>query len=176
MRSTTRALFVFSLALTVYSSATLKCDAEEITGKITSVNENQIVVVHESEFAPKLNDKVDIFVVIPGVGEAEVGKAKVTGVEDQTVTAEITDATGDVVIGQQVRIHSLTPGSRSTSPETHVQPSTGGDSQTSAEPSQPAAVSAGSGSWLGARVTDVDKRNAITSGLHRNRQAKTKQH
>jgi carboxyl-terminal processing protease len=113
--------------------------AEEIQGKVDSVLRDEFSVVIESEFEPVAGDKAVVYVVLPGVGAAQIGTARVVSVENGVVYAKTEQATGKISAGQSVRIDSPQPRRRarpeSAPPEgPSPSPSTTGTSRPVEEP------------------------------------------
>ncbi|MCA9120039.1 MAG: PDZ domain-containing protein [Planctomycetaceae bacterium] len=86
--------------------------AEEIKGTVATVDGKKLIVSSDSEYLPAVGDRMTISVEIPGVGPAEVGVAKVTGVDNQRIEAEIQQASGRVAVGHEVTITSNSPRKR----------------------------------------------------------------
>ncbi|MBL7040599.1 MAG: DUF1349 domain-containing protein [Pirellulaceae bacterium] len=83
--------------------------AEETDGVVDKVQGSDISIKPEFHFIPDLGDKIEIFVKIPDVGEAKLGTAIVTGIDDERVHARVEKATGKIQPGQIVRALAVEP-------------------------------------------------------------------
>lgn len=98
-------LFVFTVLAAFCSNA---C-AEIINGRIASVTNKTFTIAVKADVRPVAGDNVQIFVMVPGVGKAQVGTAKITATDNDQITATIESATGKVQSGQMVEIDSPKP-------------------------------------------------------------------
>lgn len=83
--------------------------SELITGRVAAVDNNTITISVATDVRPVAGDKVQIYVIIPGVGKAEVGTGKITTADNSTLEAAIESATGKIQPGQMVEIDSPMP-------------------------------------------------------------------
>ena len=82
---------------------------EEIDGRIERVDGRVLQITTQSEFLPVAGDRLDIFVSVPGVGEAKVGTATIGKVDGDEIQAQVDNATGRIAAGQSVKIRSAKP-------------------------------------------------------------------
>lgn len=94
-------LFV-SLAVIALIPASLV--GQVIQGKIVQVQGDTFTLKLDSDRRPQVQDKVEIFVEVPGVGQAVVATAVVTEVAPASVRAKLERATGRVQAGQRIVI------------------------------------------------------------------------
>ncbi|MBC8872689.1 MAG: SEL1-like repeat protein [Planctomycetes bacterium] len=83
--------------------------AAEISGTVDHVDDKVVRITSTADILPKVGDRFDVFVEIPGAGKAEVGQGKITSVDGGTIVGAIETATGRVQPGQQITIHSPEP-------------------------------------------------------------------
>lgn len=83
--------------------------AEEIKGTIAKVEGTKCEISTAAELLPAVGDTMTISAEIAGIGQAEVGTAKVTRVEGGRIEAQVQRATGRVEAGQSVVINSPDP-------------------------------------------------------------------
>lgn len=76
--------------------------AAEVNGVVAAVQDKTVTANLPAGAAAAVGDKATVFVEIPGVGKATVGTGRVTAVDGGRVTAVIDNATGRIVVGQQV--------------------------------------------------------------------------
>lgn len=77
--------------------------AAESDGVVDQVQGNELIIKPEFEFLPSVDDRVRILVKVPGVGDAPVGTAVVTRIDDERVFARVEESTGKVQPGQIIR-------------------------------------------------------------------------
>jgi hypothetical protein len=80
--------------------------AAEISGQITHVQDNKFLIRPNPGITLREGDQVDVFVELPGVGEAQVATAAVSIMLSKSAIAEVQQATGNVKPGQKVRVIS----------------------------------------------------------------------
>ncbi|MCA9122204.1 MAG: SEL1-like repeat protein [Planctomycetaceae bacterium] len=81
----------------------------EIKGQVVAVNDSVIEVRVTSDLLPVKGDKLEVYVDIPGVGQATVASGSILKVSDVVVVARIDNATGSVRNGQLVKVESSEP-------------------------------------------------------------------
>ncbi|WP_197455049.1 carboxy terminal-processing peptidase [Stieleria varia] len=87
--------------------------ADDLAGVITSVEGTKLGLEIQGDLLPAVGDKCNIYVDVPGVGEASVGTATISQSDDSMVIATINQASGKVLVGQDVSIDSTNPVNRS---------------------------------------------------------------
>jgi hypothetical protein len=108
------------------ASVSYAADAADVVGQISQVQGDRLEIEIRAGVALKRGDRVEIVVDLPGVGEAQVATAAVTGLASSTArgepprtsaTAQVELATGKVKRGQTVRIlsRSMNEGSEAKS-------------------------------------------------------------
>jgi Flp pilus assembly protein TadD len=78
--------------------------AAQIAGKVTQVQGETLYITPSPGVTLHEGDRVEVFVDLPGVGEAQVATATVARVLVKSVSAKVLQATGQVAPGQQVRM------------------------------------------------------------------------
>ncbi len=78
--------------------------AAEIRGRVAAVTGQEITVDIDEDVLSAVGDSVRVVVAVPNVGEAKVGTGRVTGIRGKQVVASIDKATGQLAVGQAVRI------------------------------------------------------------------------
>lgn len=80
--------------------------AAEIVGQIAAVSGKEVGIIVAGKLTPQPGDAFAVVVDVPGVGEARVGEGKVNSLDAGIVLGTVTAATGELAIGQKVKINS----------------------------------------------------------------------
>jgi hypothetical protein len=88
--------------------------AAETVGRVASVQGPKLRIALDGGGTPREGDPFEVFVDIPGVGEAQVATGQVATALSKSVLGKVGQATGKVKLGQKVRI-SQTPSSATNS-------------------------------------------------------------
>ncbi|MCA9214703.1 MAG: PDZ domain-containing protein, partial [Planctomycetales bacterium] len=84
--------------------------ASDIPGRVTDVQDDTIRIVLDTPATPMVGDKVQVFIIIEGLGEeASVATGRITQVTDDYLLAKIEKASSQVETHQRVRIASDVP-------------------------------------------------------------------
>ena len=113
MESKMKSLVLLSACLSTMMLHPTLGSAEEIEARIQEVSGTNLVVEVEGEWLPAVGDKGDIYVILAGVGKAQVGTAKVIASSDEQVSAKVVTSTGTLRVGQAMTIQSRSPTRRS---------------------------------------------------------------
>jgi len=98
-----RAATCLVMATILFSTGWRIAFADEADGVVDMVRGSEISIKPEFHFLPSVGDKIKICVQIPEVGEAVIGTAVITRIDDARVHARMEKATGKVQPGQIVR-------------------------------------------------------------------------
>ncbi len=101
-----------AMLLVLVLGCTSLLPAAEIKGTVAKVAGQDITIKITSDFLPVAGDKLDVYVEIPNIGKAVVGRGAVATVDGETVVAKIDKATGKLVVGQLATITSPKPRKR----------------------------------------------------------------
>ncbi len=96
-------LVLLSVIVTAHLPA---AGAAEIDGTIERVQDNVVTIRTSSTSVPKVGDRFEVSVEIPGLGPAEVAQGRVTQINGKTIVGAIEESSSPVKLGQQVTIHS----------------------------------------------------------------------
>ena len=112
---------VFALTLVVRACCGATAGAET-AGQVTQVQGETLVVTLVPGVTLSEGDRVEVFVELPGVGDAQVATATVIAVAGNSATAKLQQATGKVEPGQKVRRLAAAPAVPVASPSPRRSP------------------------------------------------------